>query len=105
MDTINGRWNLFPTPGEAGGVQNNAKRQFICLGEQIPKIKSKLNGCKTIKIKVSSDGTNIGKRLHILNDFYTIINEDSAAMSEKGNYVLAIIKTTEEYNKICDSLS
>ena len=102
MDTINRRWNLFPTPGEADGVQIRLKDS---LSEQIPKIKNKLNGCKTIKIKVSDDGTNIGKRLHILNVTYTIINEDSAAMSEKRNYVLAIIKTAEEYNKIRDSLA
>ena len=102
MDTINRRWSLFPTPGEADGVQIRLKDS---LSEQIPKIKNKLNGCKTIKIKVSGDETNIGKPLHILNVTYTIINEDSAAMSEKENYVLAIIKTTEEYNKIRDSLA
>ena len=70
MDTINRRWNLFPTPGETDGVQIRLKDS---LSEQIPKIKNKLNGCKTIKIKVSGDGTNIGKRLHILNVIYTII--------------------------------
>ena len=88
MNTINRRWNLFPTPGEADGVQIRLKDSLF---EQISKIKNKLNGCKTIKINVSGDETNTGKRLHILNVTYTIINEDSAAMSEKGNYVLAII--------------
>ena len=102
METLNERWNLFPTPGEAEGVQIRLKDSLM---EQIPKIEHKFGSSKNLKIKVSGDGTNIGKRLHILNVTYTIINEESAAMSEKGNYVLAIIKTTEEYNSIRDSLS
>ena len=102
MEALNSRWNLFPTPGEADGVQIKLKNS---LTEQIPKIKTRLRGSKTLKIKVSEDGTNIGKRLHIVNNTYTVINEGSIAMSEKGNYVLAIIKATEDYKSIRDSLS
>ena len=102
METVNERWNPFPTPGEAKGVQIRLKDSLM---EQIPKIEHKFGSSKNLKIKVSGDGTNIGKRLHIFNVIYTIINEESAAMSEKGNYVLAIIKTTEEYSSIRDSLS
>ena len=40
-----------------------------------------------------------------MNITYTVINEGSVAMSEKGNYVLAIIKATEDYKSIRDSLS
>ena len=40
-----------------------------------------------------------------MNITYTVINEGSVPMSEKGNYVLAIIKATEDYKSICDSLS
>ena len=93
---------MFPTPGEADGVQIKLKNS---LTEQIPKIKTKLGGSKTLKIKVSEDGTNIGKRLHTVNITYTVINDGSVAMSEKGNYVLAIIKATEDYKSIRDSLS
>lgn len=35
------------------------------------------------------------KRLKIVNFTYTILNEKDVAMGEKGNYILAIIKTTE----------
>ena len=53
-------------------------------------------------MKVSGDGTRIGKRLHVT---YTIINDGNVAMSEKGNYVIAVIKTNYEYIGIRDSLS
>ena len=104
MKTINSRWNIFRTPGDADGVQ--IKLEDL-LKEQIGRLKKQgaLNLEKLkIKVSVSGDGTNIGKKLHVLNVTYTIINEKNIAMSEKGNYVLAIIKTKEDYNCIRESL-
>lgn len=43
-------------------------------------------------IKLSGDGKNIRKRLKIENFTCTILNENNVAMSEKGNYILAIIQ-------------
>ena len=92
----------FPTPGDADGVQIKLEDS---LKEQIGRLKKQgaLNSEK-LKIKVSGDGTNIGKKLHVLNVTYTIINEENIAMSEKGNYVLAIINTKEDHNCIRESL-
>ena len=59
----------------------------------------------TIKVKLSGDGTNIRKRLKLDNVTYTIMNEKDAAMNEKGNYVLATIKTTENYDNLKESLA
>jgi len=54
-------------------------------------------------VKLSGDGTQIGKRLRIVN--FTILNEKDVAMGEKGNYILAIIKTTESYEHLQVSLT
>jgi len=35
---------------------------------------------------------------------YTVLNEKDAAMNEKGNYVLAIIKKKESYDNVKESL-
>ena len=40
-----------------------------------------------------------------MNFTYTILNEKENAMSEKGNYVLVIIKTTETYDNLKESLA
>ena len=64
-----------------------------------------INDGETIKIKLSGDGTNIGKRLTVVNFTFTILNEKDVAMGEKGNYVLAVIKTTETYHNLRDSLA
>ena len=50
-----------------------------------------------IKITLSGDGTNIGKRTNVVNITSTIPNEKKTAMGEKGNYILAVLKATESY--------
>ena len=100
---LNGRWNLRSTPGEMEGVQIS----FVeSLGENVRRLKCSgvINQGDTIKIKLSGDGTNIGKRLKIENITYTILNENNVAMSEKGNYMLAIIKMKETYENLRSSL-
>ena len=101
---LKAKWKLKPTPGEAEGVQTSLKDS---LKEQIQrlKIKGDLGEQETVRIKMSGDGTNIGKRLKVVNFTYTILNEKDNAMSEKGNYVLAIVKTKETYDNLKESLS
>ena len=59
-----------------------------------------INDGETIRIKLSGDGTNIGKRLTVINFTFTLLNEKEVAMGEKGNYVLAVVKTTETYDNL-----
>lgn len=104
LSELNSKWKLTATPGEAEGVQISFKDS---LQEQISRLQKSgiLNMDTTIKVKISGDGTNIGKRLKLENVTYTILNEKDAAMNEKGNYVLAIIKTTENYDNLKESLA
>lgn len=43
--------------------------------------------------------------LKTVNFTYTILNEKEMAMAKKGNYSLAIIKTTESYEALQESLT
>ena len=104
IELLNTQWNVFPTPGTAEGVQMKLKDSLMEQTSRLLKNK-KLNNCNSLKIKVSGDGTRIGKRLQLLNVTYAIINEGNTAMSEKRNYVLAFIKTKDDYTGIRDSLS
>ena len=53
-----------------------------------------------VRVKISGDGTNIGKRLSVIDITYTILNEKNLAMSEKGNYLLAVIRAKESYKTL-----
>ena len=46
----------------------------------------------TIRVKVSGDGTRIGKRLHVTNFTFTILDEGPEAHTSEGNHILTIVK-------------
>lgn len=99
VQLVNSKWSLKPTPGDTEGIQIS----FVeSLEENIRQLKANqvINDKDTTKVKLSGDGTNIGKRLTLENVTYTILNENNVAMSEKGNYVLAIIKMKEDYENL-----
>ena len=47
-----------------------------------------------VRIKLSGDGTKAGKKKHLVNFTYTIIDEDTCK-AEQGNYLLAIVRCPE----------
>ena len=61
INELNSSWNLSPTPGKAEGVQIKFEDS---LRKQIERLDLKET---TIKVKLSGDGTQIGKRLKIVN--------------------------------------
>ena len=58
-----------------------------------------------IRVKLSGDGTNIGKRLYVINITFTMLDEGGKAMSADGNHLIAVIKESENYDKLEQSLA
>ena len=70
LKELNAKWDLQPIPGQAERVQlsfrESLEEQEISLqGKGVFHMNTK------IKVKISGDGTNIGKRLKIINVTYT----------------------------------
>ena len=59
--------------------------------------------CK-IKVKLSGDGTNVGKQLHVINITFTPLNEGAKAMAADGNHLTTIIKVSENYESLSVAL-
>ena len=57
-----------------------------------------------LRVKLSGDGTNIGKHLHVINVTFTLLDEGSLAYSAEGNHALAIIKEQENYASLQNAL-
>jgi hypothetical protein len=60
---------------------------------------------ETIQIKLTRDGTNIAKHLHVVNFACTLLNEGSLACSPFGNHSLAIMQVCEDYDSLAGSLT
>ena len=102
LKSLNKQWVAYPTPGCADGVRIEFKESLLMQVEYLSR--DRLISGNILKIKLTGDGTRIGKHLQLLNTSYCIINEGEIAVTEKGNYVLAIITTKDSYEGIKDSL-
>lgn len=49
---------------------------------------------------MSGDGTNIGKRLHVVTFTFTLLEEGNKAHSSDGNHILAVFKEPEKYESV-----
>ena len=53
-----------------------------------------------VRVKLTGDGTNIGKHLHVVNFGFTILDEGELAYSAAGKHCIAIFKQTEDYDSL-----
>lgn len=105
---LNQQWNIWPTPNGTIGVQQSLEGRLRLRIQQLHKVTSpqcKFRQDLEVHVKLSGDGTNIGKRLHVLNFSFTLLEEGSLAYSAEGNHPLAIIKHKENYEGLQDSLA
>ena len=59
---------------------------------------------KLIRVKLTGDGTNIGK-LHVVTFDFTVPEDGMGSKAAAGNHPLCIIKDTEDYEQLNISLS
>ena len=57
-----------------------------------------------VRIKLSGDGTNIGKRLHVICFTFTILEEEKTG-SYEGNHIVAVFKEPESYDSLKNALA
>ena len=66
---LNQKWNLNATPGQAEGVQVSFQE---IVTQHIKRLKANgvIQNGEMVKIKLSGDGTSIGKRINVVNITY-----------------------------------
>ena len=84
--------------GEVGVEQKLQDRLILHLTEmhRIGELDSLLRDNNCIRIKLSGDGTQVGRSVHVINFTFTFVDRDTAE-SVAGNHTLAILKTGEDY--------
>ena len=90
--------------GVQQGIEERLKARIEKLRENICS-NSSFACDKKIKIKLSGDRTNVGKRLHVINVTFTILEEGSKAMTADGNHIIAIINVPENYENLAVALA
>ena len=107
IQELNKLWNIQPTPSGTIGVQQSLENCLrLCLLRllKVAPQDATFRHTKQIRVKLSGDGTWVGKRLHVVNFTFTIPDEGPMAYSSEGNHVLAILKVPESYESLANAL-
>ena len=102
---LNQQWDIRPTPNGTCGVQQTLESRLRQQVHHLHRNSSsdapfRQNCC--LHDKLSGDGTNIGKCLHVIN--FILLEEGALAYLAEGNHPLAIIKESEKYDEMCSAL-
>ena len=103
ISELNELWNIQPTPNNTCGVQQSLEDRLRLHITHLHKVAPKdaqFRTQKKIRVKLSGDGTNIGKHLRVINFTFTLLDEGSKAHSSDGNHVLAILREEESYGSL-----
>lgn len=102
---LNKTFEVMEIDGKYTGVyQSITERLIAILGDYIRQPeKQHLFSKKKVRVKISGDGTKIGKRIHVLNFVFSIVGENSCA-GEKGSYLVGIVKVPEKYLPLKEAL-
>ena len=107
IQELNKLWNIQPTPSGTIGVQQSLENRLRLRLLRLLKVAPRdaiFRHTKQIRVKLSGDGTWVGKRLHVVNFTFTIPDEGPMAYSSDGNHVLAILKVPESYESLANAL-
>ena len=89
---LNNLFEIKTLEGEYSGVYKSLKDHLVGLLSDETNSYFIQNG--QVKIKLSGDGTRAGSKKHLINMSYTVIG-DKNCMSDRGNYLLAIVQCPE----------
>ena len=98
VETENNRtYHIKPTPNGICGVQQSLRDR---LHVRIARLHQMTKPNEKFRVKLSGDGTNIGKRLHVVNFTFTLLEEGAHTCPYEGNRILAIFKEAEKYEHL-----
>ena len=103
---MNHQFHIYNAPNGVVGIQQSLKARITQhltyliekatkLGKEIP---------THFRIKLTGDGTQNARELSVVNFAFTILEEDNLALSVRGNHSIAILRVSEDYDDLLQSL-
>ena len=92
---LNSRYNIKKAPGNIIGVQQSFRERLLPFLNNI--IQNPPEGIvpSCFHIKLTGDGTQIGRGFSVINVAFTILEEGNKACSVNGNHSIGIFKVSE----------
>lgn len=97
INLINKNWEILDIPHNIEGCQISFSQVVHERLRQLMKINPEVN---KLDIKLSGDGTQIGKKLNLVQFSCTIIQEGSICKTSQGNHLVALFTGPEKYDRL-----
>ena len=99
--SLNSEYEIFPAPYGVMGVQQRLAPRLLVQLKSLTSLKND----DVLQIKLTGNGANIGRSVHIVNVAFTLLNDASSVSSPNGNHSLAIFQTPENYESLQEALA
>lgn len=98
---INKNWPIIPTPNNIAGWQLTIKQ---VLTERATILIKENPSIDHLDVKLSGDGTQIGRTLNLVQMSLTILQEGNICKTCTGNHLLALFRGPEKYHILAQAL-
>jgi len=102
---LNAHYQIKNGPNDIKGVHQSLKSRLL------PRLTNIINNTPADSlltqfcVKLTGDGTQIGRGITVVSIAFTVLEEGNRACSSSGNHSLAILKVHEsDYTKLCDAM-
>ena len=102
---MNSKYVIEAVLGNAIGVQQSLEKELTERLQHLLSCDANLQEIRKIQVKITGDGTYVSRSMHTLVIAFTIVNVKGEEFpnSPRGNHILALINTTEDYEQVAVS--
>ena len=95
---------IYRTPGKAIGVQLSFKEKLEQRVKHLVKVDPAILQTCSLKVKITGDGTRVSRSMHVVVIRFSIIGTIERSNSPRGNHVLALVNTDENYDGLVEAM-
>lgn len=96
---------IWPTSGPMLGVQQSLKERLKLRLEYLVKMYPAIKEESHIRVKITGDGTQVSRSMHLLVIAFTILNGSENPNSPGGNHIIAMINSQEKYIHLSEAVT
>ena len=104
---LNQQWKIDAAPGDKKGVQQSLSSRLterVKILVRTANSDSPFRHTKTVRVKLTGDGTYLGSKIHVVTFGFTVLDEGDIAKSANGYHLLCLLKEDESYDSLAQGL-
>ena len=101
---IDSKCDIDAIPGPILGVQQSLKERLQLRLQQLIKNNPSIKDDTCVRVKITGDGTNVSRSMHILVIAFTILDGSENPNSPGGNHVIALLNAQEKYEYLSEAV-